>query len=236
MKRDADNLIPAADKWAFDAEVTRVFDAMLENSIPGYRDMRRCVTEVARKFVEPRGRVVDIGASRGDAIAPLIEHEPLASYVAVEVSEPMRRVLHERFAGYPVSILDHDLRIDHSAFAERTDAVLSVLTLMFIPVEHRYRLLGSIYGSLKPGGALVLVEKVMSDDAATDRLLTELYYEFKAENGYTQEAITRKRLSLEGVLVPMTCDWNRRMLATTGFAHVECFWRSLNFCGLVAVK
>jgi tRNA (cmo5U34)-methyltransferase len=236
MKRDADNLIPAADKWAFDAEVTRVFDAMLENSIPGYRDMRRLVTEVARKFLEPRGRVVDIGASRGDALAPLIEHEPLASYVAVEVSEPMRRVLHERFAGHPVSVLDHDLRTQHAAFSQPSDVVLSVLTLMFIPVEHRYRLLGAIHRSLKPGGALVLVEKVLSDDAAMDGVLTELYYDFKADNGYTQEAITRKRLSLEGVLVPMTAEWNRQMLKASGFAHVECFWRSLNFCGLVAVK
>jgi tRNA (cmo5U34)-methyltransferase len=89
---------------------------------------------------------------------------------------------------------------------------------------------------LRPGGALILVEKVLGEDAAMDAMLAELYYEFKADNGYTQEAIARKRLSLEGVLVPLSAEWNRQLLKGAGFRHVECFWRSLNFCGLLAVN
>jgi tRNA (cmo5U34)-methyltransferase len=235
-KPEADNLIPAAEKWAFDAEVTAVFDAMLENSIPGYRDMRRLVTAVGCRFVRPGSLVVDLGASRGDALAPFLEHEPFARYVAVESSAPMRREMEGRFRGLPVEIRDDDLRRNHAALNEPTDLVLSVLTLMFIPVEHRYALLGAIQRSLRPGGALILVEKVLGEDAAMDAMLAELYYEFKADNGYTQEAIARKRLSLEGVLVPLSAEWNRQLLKGAGFRHVECFWRSLNFCGLLAVN
>jgi tRNA (cmo5U34)-methyltransferase len=180
--------------------------------------------------------VVDLGASRGDALAPFLEHEPFARYVAVESSAPMRRELEGRFRGLPVEIRDDDLRRNHAALNEPTDLVLSVLTLMFIPVEHRYALLGAIQRSLRPGGALILVEKVLGEDAAMDAMLAELYYEFKADNGYTQEAIARKRLSLEGVLVPLSAEWNRQLLKGAGFRHVECFWRSLNFCGLLAVN
>src|SRR5262249_26568243 len=153
-------------KWAFDAEVTAVFDAMLENSIPGYRDMRRLGTAVGGRFVRP-GRVVgDLGASRGDALAPFLEHEPFARDVAVGSSGPMRAEMESRFRGLPVEIRDDDLRTNHAALGQPTDLVLSVLTLMFVPVEHRYALLGAIHRSLRPGGALILVEKVLGEDAA----------------------------------------------------------------------
>ncbi|MGH3921557.1 MAG: hypothetical protein ACRDS1_01640 [Pseudonocardiaceae bacterium] len=42
---------------------------------------------------------------------------------------------------------------------------------------------------------------------------------------YTQEEIDRKRLSLEGVLVPVTAKWNVEMLRAAGFQQVDCFWR-----------
>ena len=53
---------------------------------------------------------------------------------------------------------------------------------------------------------------------------------------YTQEEIDRKRLSLEGVLVPVTAAWNEDMLRREGFRNVDCFWRWMNFAAWVAVK
>ncbi len=62
------------------------------------------------------------------------------------------------------------------------------------------------------------------------------YLRMKADNGYTQEEIDRKRLSLEGALVPLTAQWNEELLRRCGFQHVDCFWRWMNFAGWVAVK
>ena len=81
-----------------------------------------------------------------------------------------------------------------------------------------------------------MVEKVLGSDASMDRLLRDEYYRFKADNGYTQEAIVRKKQALEGVLVPMTARWNVELLQSAGFAHVECYWRALNFAGFLAVR
>jgi tRNA (cmo5U34)-methyltransferase len=67
-------------------------------------------------------------------------------------------------------------------------------------------------------------------------LLVDLYYELKGKNGYTEEQINSKRKSLEGILVPVTSDWNEQLLVNAGFDHVECFWRSLNFSGWIALK
>jgi hypothetical protein len=68
------------------------------------------------------------------------------------------------------------------------------------------------------------------------RMMVHEYYGMKAQNGYTQEQIERKRLSLEGVLVPVTARWNEEMLAAAGFTQIDCFWRWMNFAGWIAIK
>ena len=48
--------------------------------------------------------------------------------------------------------------------------------------------------------------------------------------------LTRKALSLEGVLVPASAEWNEGLLRQAGFAEVECLWRWLNFGAWLAVR
>ncbi len=91
------------------------------------------------------------------------------------------------------------------------------MTLQFVPIEHRARVVHEIYEHTVPGGALVLVEKVLGNAAMTDRLMTEVYYDLKRASGYGEEEIERKRLSLEGVLVPVAAEWNEDLLRRAGF-------------------
>ena len=59
---------------------------------------------------------------------------------------------------------------------------------------------------------------------------------FSYENGYSAEEIERKRLSLEGVLVPVTARMNEDLLRSAGFDQVDCFWRWANFAGWLAIR
>jgi tRNA (cmo5U34)-methyltransferase len=114
--------------------------------------------------------------------------------------------------------------------------VLSILTIQFVPIEYRQEILAKAYDSLVPGGAIILVEKILGFDAHINRTFVDLYYQLKGDNGYTEEQINTKRKSLEGVLVPVTATWNEQLLQESGFKHVDCFWRNLNFAGWVGVK
>ena len=118
----------------------------------------------------------------------------------------------------------------------KASITLLVLTLQFVPIEYRAQLLKRIYDSTIPGGALIVVEKVLGTSAVIDNALVKLYYDLKQEHGYTQEQIASKRQALEGVLVPVTAKWNEELLHSAGFSHVDTFWRYLNFAGFVAVK
>lgn len=223
------------DRWEFNAEVARVFDDMLARSIPQYQTMRETVRRVGRAFIREGTTVVDLGCSRGEALAPLVEeHAGRCRFVACEVSEPMRRAASVRFAGKGVAVEATDLRFD---YPHVTDAslTLAVLTLQFVPINYRQRVIEQVYRSTIDGGALVLVEKVLGDGALDD-VFVEAYHETKELAGYSKTEVERKRFALEGVLVPVTARWNEQLLERAGFSRVDCFWRWMNFAGWAAVK
>lgn len=233
----------APARWAFDDEVTRVFEDMLWRSIPGYAIMRQLCGKLAQRFARAGspGTVVDLGCSRGGAIAELVAAEPPDSqtaYLGAEISKPMIEAARARFAGNSRVRIDQvDLRTGFPEVPRETcSVILAVLTLQFVPIEHRARVVRRAFEALSPGGAILLVEKILGGSSWADDLLVADYYDFKRSNGYTQEDIDRKRLALEGVLVPLTEEANLVMLRREGFRDVECFWRHLNFCGWVAVR
>ena len=130
----------------------------------------------------------------------------------------------------------HDLDLRHAYPDVDATLTLAVLTLQFVPLDERERVVRDVYDHTRPGGAFVLVEKVRGTTDTTDLLLVDLYHGLKRAHGYGEEEIERKRLSLEGVLVPASADWNEALLTEAGFSDVECFWRCLNFAGWVAIK
>lgn len=226
-------------KWAFDENVTKCFSDMLARSIPQYEVMRQAVFDIACWYVQPKTDIIDMGCSRGDALAPFVEKFGAHNrYVGLEVSEPMIAASRERFQGLIncglVDIRNHDLRKGLPPLMP--SVVLSVLTLQFTPIEYRQQIVKSVYDRLRPGGAFILIEKILGEHAALDDLMVDLYYRLKSGNGYSPDDIQRKRMSLEGVLVPVTAKWNEQLLRGAGFTEVDCFWRYLNFAGWIAIK
>lgn len=234
-----DQVMPEG-KWEFNQEVTNCFDEMLERSIPAYADMRELVKRIGKRYVKRKTAIVDLGCSTGEAILPFVSaYGCQNTYKLYDVSQPMLEASRKKFKnwineGY-LTVEEFDIRkgLPEHLF---TSLVLSVLTLQFTPIEYRQKIIQSVYDSLEPGGALILVEKVLGSNNAIDTMLVDEYYRIKAENAYTQEQISAKRKSLEGVLVPITARWNEEMLKEAGFRSVDCFWRYLNFAGWVAVK
>lgn len=233
-----DHVVPT-DKWVFDEAVTAVFDDMLGRSIPQYETMREAVTSIATAFAQSSDpqtppTILDIGCSNGLGLERVVDALGWkCRYIGVEISDPMIAQAKERL-GDRVSIRKQDLRF---GFPDcHPSVVLSVLTLMFIPLEYRQQVLANCYAHMPDGGALILVEKILGETATLNNLYATKYLSLKAHNGYSQEEIDRKRYSLEGVLVPLTAQWNEQMLRAAGFKYTDCFWRWMNFAGWVAIK
>ena len=225
--------------WTFDEGVTAAFEDMLARSIPQYEVMRGLVEQLAVQYRQPQSAIIDLGSSRGQAVDGLIKRYAGAnSFYLTEVSPSMLQVLRSQYRRAiqtgAVTVLECDLR--HEYPQADSCVTLSILTLQFTPMEYRQQIVQTVYDHLIPGGAFVLVEKVLGATAQLDRVLVDTYYQMKRENGYSEEQIQRKRMSLEGVLVPVTARWNEDLLNASGFRQVDCFWRWMNFAGWLAVK
>lgn len=226
-------------RWRFDGQVADVFDDMLRRSIPQYDVMRDTCFTLGSRFVRYKTDVVDLGCSRGEALDPFIRRfGAQCRYTAIECSEPMLAAARVRWKGYidtgVVTVCNMDLRKDYPPV--ESSLVLSILTMQFIPIEYRHVLFQRVYEQMLPGGAMILVEKVLGATGALDRIMVDAYLNMKRINGYTEEEIVRKRAALEGVLVPVAAKWNVDFLYQAGFRAVDCFWRWMNFAGWVAVR
>lgn len=108
------------------------------------------------------------------------------------------------------------------------------LTLQFIDPRHRESLLEHIYNGLNPGGVLVLSEKMnLPNEHET---LTDYYYAFKRQQGYSNLEIAQKREALDNVLIPDTLGTHRTRLYQAGFNHVIPWFQCFNFMSLLAHK
>ena len=241
-----DNVVPG-EKWEFDEKVADCFADMLSRSIPQYDVMRDTSANLVTDIITQNNayrefNILDIGCSDGLMIQTMLNKLKgnKGRILGVDVSEPMLKKAEERFSltnsvsGISVSVRNCDLR--YSFPKNDYDVITSILSIQFIPIEYRQTILQNIYDNLCPGGAFIFVEKVLGNTAELNKLFIKEYYDLKKANGYSEEQIERKRLSLEGVLVPVTSDWNKSLLQQAGFRQIDDFWRYMNFVGYIAIK
>ena len=214
---------------------------MLSRSIPQYDVMRKCVVDLSRIYLKDKEKFdcLDVGCSNGLMIKNMIDNIDAkgikGNYTGIDVSEPMLEKARELFkSNHNVYIRNCDLRTDYPNGSY--DIITCILSLMFTPIEYRQNIVQNMYDSLNHGGCLFLVEKVLGNSSQISDMFIENYYDMKRENGYSQEQIDRKRLSLEGVQVCVTSDWNIELLKQAGFRKVDVFWRWCNFMGVIAIK
>ena len=117
----------------------------------GLRDMRRSV------LANAHGRVLEIGAGTGANVD--LYPDTVSELVLTEPEEPMARKLRPRAGGAQVVVAPAEaLPFDDDSF----DTV--VCTLVLCTVRDQERALAEIRRVLKPGGRVLLVEHVRSDD------------------------------------------------------------------------
>jgi tRNA (cmo5U34)-methyltransferase len=228
---------PPAGDFVFDDAVAAVFPDMIKRSVPGYPAIINMIRLLAEQYAQPDSVLLDLGCSLGASTAALALGGAGRGcrVVGIDNAAAMLSRAQAMLASQHPDIqwLCQDVR---EALIEDASIVVLNFTLQFLPPADRLALLKRIRAGLRPGGILIVSEKICSEDRLADELLTEMHHAFKRANGYSQLEISRKRTALENVLVPETLDAHRQRLRQAGFGRADLWFQCFNFVSLVARK
>lgn len=228
-----------AGLFTFDDSVAAVFPDMIKRSVPGYTTIIAMTGLLAKRYATPGSHLYDLGCSLGASSLAMRQNVQASDclIIGVDNSSAMlkqcRNIIDTDTHDTPVDLVCADLQ---DVTIENASVVVLNFTLQFVPVAIRDEVIARIYAGLRPGGIMILSEKVTFEDPHLDELNIDLHHEFKRANGYSDLEIARKRAAIENVLVPETLNQHKQRMSAAGFSSCDVWFQCFNFASLVALK
>lgn len=225
--------------FTFDERVAEVFPDMIQRSVPGYSNIISAIGMLAERFAKPHSKVYDLGCSLGAATLSMRRHiqQEGCQILAIDNSSAMveRCKLHVNAyrSDTPVTVLEADIR---EIEIEDASVVVLNFTLQFLSPEDRLALLKKIYAGLRPGGILIVSEKYVFENEASNELLIDLHHDFKRANGYSELEVSQKRSAIENVMRPDSIQIHKDRFNEIGFSSYEVWFQCFNFGSMFAIK
>jgi len=238
MKHQKDEVFstPIQKQFEFDEKVASVFDDMLNRSVPFYKQNLNLQIEILKNFLDNNDKVVDLGSSTGTFLIELAKksHKQL-NLIGIDNSSAMikRSIQKAQAFGVDIKFLEKDfLEVDFS----KAKAIIANYTIQFIRPLKREKLIQKIYNSLENEGIFLMSEKLITENKKLNKIMIDIYYNYKKSKGYSEFEIAQKREALENVLIPYTMQENIEMLKNAGFKDIEVIFRWNNFATFIAFK
>jgi tRNA (cmo5U34)-methyltransferase len=242
MTSEAGNGIRALrSDFQFDDRTAGSFDEHVRNNVPFYDEVQDLIASLSDWYLGRDSLVVDLGCATAETSARIAaRHGTLQDlhFGLVDESRDMLSIAKRKMADVAIGI-GYDVHCDTivnplpKKFRNASFAVMA-FTLQFVPIRYRMTVLRNVKRSLRPGGALCLVEKVEGGVAEFERAFTRILDERKMLAGMSADEVIGKEQAIRGRLVPLSLNENVRMLRAAGFQEIEIFWRWLSFCGIIA--
>lgn len=225
--------------FQFDESVAAVFPDMIQRSVPGYQTILAGIAELTPKFAQENSNIYDLGCSLG-AVSLTIRRKLTVKncqIVAVDNSTAMLERAKTYTNAFQAEKEINFVCADIADIAiENASIVVLNFTLQFIEPAKRIELLTKIYQGLKPGGILILSEKIIFADSVLQETIEHMHLQFKRANGYSELEISQKRSSLDNFLIADTEETHLQRLQQAGFEHAGIWLQSYNFVSFIAIK
>ena len=226
--------------FKFDEKVVNVFPDMIQRSVPGYSTMISTIGIMAARYAQADSNCYDLGCSLGAVTLSMRQRieQSNCKIIAIDNSPAMIEQARQLLTADQSTQVDVDLFCDDLLNIDINNASVVVMnfTLQFIAVEQRDALLQLIYDGLKPGGVLILSEKLAFADDQVNQFHIDSHHDFKRSNGYSDLEISQKRSALENVLIPESLETHQQRLRSAGFNFIDKWFQCFNFVSMVAVK
>ena len=227
---------PIEKQFEFDEEVASVFDDMLNRSVPFYKQNLYLQIDILKNFLNENDKVVDLGSSTGTFLIELAKKcDKKLNLIGIDSSKAMIENAKKKAKAFGANILFLEKDFLNYDFSN-SNAIVANYTIQFIRPLKREKLIKKIYNSLNENGLFLMSEKLITEHKKLNKIMIDIYYEYKKNKGYSEYEIAQKREALENVLIPYTMQENIEMLKNAGFNNIEVIFRWNNFATFIAFK
>lgn len=224
--------------FTFNQEVADVFDDMLLRSIPFYQQSHDLLINILTKRYQENSLIYDLGCSTGTTLQLVLRalqnKNPRA--IGIDESGAMLEKAGQKFSSEQRKRIQLCLADIEEIELQPAGVIIMNYTLQFLPRHALKPLLKKIHDALIPGGIFFLSEKLSHPHRDMEELKTDLYYDFKRKNGYSELEISQKREALENVLFPLTDKEHLDNLADSGFTQYDQIFKWVNFSCFLGIK
>lgn len=225
--------------WKFDERVTKQFDSHVQKSVNGYGIVQDMCALTGDWLAPDGATIVDLGCSTGTTLARIAERHSGRTYSAVgyDCAQHMLDAAESKLAHVKnVSARFLNQRIEDGLIHENATLTISVFTLQFLRPEQRQSVLVDAWNRTVVGGALLIAEKTIPDDARWALIAAEQLQADKAAQGLPAEEVLAKPQTLRGVLIPRRESELIEEITASGWSTPETLWRRLGWSLVGAFK
>ena len=227
------------EDFRFDAPVVRVFQDMIERSIPGYRLLLELIGLAANRQIGNDSIVYDLGCSLGGATLAMRRSimakgcKIIGVDNSVAMLERCKKIIDADNSRISVELIQEDI---NNIELKSCHFVVMNFTLQFLSPSQRLIILKKINDSLRKGGSLLVAEKISFEDEKDNETVIDWHHNFKRSQGYSDLEISQKRKALEKVMLIDTEKFHLDRFKSAGFNKVIPFFQGLNFRAWLVIK
>lgn len=202
--------------------------------VPGWADMVRMTDILLAEFLPEDGRVLVVGAGGGLEIKRFAETHPEWTFEGVDPAHEMLALARATLGslGTRANLFEGYVQ---DAEVGPFDGATCLLTLHFVGIDERRRMLGEIRRRLKPGAPFVLAHLSFSELPGERQVWLNRYAAFAASSGVDAAKARAAAKAVGERLSVVSPERDEAMLREAGFSDVACFYAGLAFRGWVAL-
>tara|TARA_R110002049_G_scaffold4601_5_gene32479 strand:+ start:669074 stop:669772 length:699 start_codon:yes stop_codon:yes gene_type:complete len=202
--------------------------------VPGFEDMQRLAMLLLAEKVPNDGRVLVLGAGGGLELKVFADAHTGWTFDGVDPSAEMLKLAEQTLGSSNLNRVQlHEGEVDIAPEGP-FDGATCILTMHFVEIEQRQKMLREIYRRLKPGAPFVATHLSFPQDNGDRAKWLSRYAAFAISSGIEPEEAYQARDAIDSQLTILSPDEDEAMLRDAGFSVVSLFYTGFTFRGWVA--
>ena len=224
--------------FSFKGSTSKFFENHISKSIPFFKESHLLAAKLSTFFISEDSIVYDLGCSTGLAARSIFDANQNKDFIiyGLDLSKEMIKDAKKKLNKKSKNKIKYILADVLKTKLKKSDLIVSNYFIQFIHPKKRQLVFDKIYKSLNYGGGFIFFEKTRGPDARFQDIFTQIYHEFKHDQGFSKEQIYNKATSIRGVLEPFTSKANVDYMKRAGFKDITSIVKYCSFEGFLAIK